>query len=79
MMNYLSSQNNIVSWDWDFGNGNVGVGPNPSIILTQAGQPDITLIVTSGSGCKDTIVKNPILVEGPKAIMTFTQIIFERF
>ncbi len=42
----------IVSWFWDFGNGNTSTLQNPSNIYTSAGYYTVSLLITSGAGCK---------------------------
>ncbi len=42
---------------WDFGNGATSTAQNPTHIFTLPGTYTVTLIVTSGNGCSDTIVK----------------------
>lgn len=45
----------IVSWDWDFGDGNISTQQNPIHPYASSGSFLVTLIVTSNSGCADTI------------------------
>ncbi|MEO6537964.1 MAG: PKD domain-containing protein [Ferruginibacter sp.] len=45
----------IISYLWDFGDGRTSTAVNPSHIFS-AGIFDIKLIVTTQSGCKDTVV-----------------------
>ena len=53
----------IVYWAWDFGDGSpifAGTGAtyqNPSHAYAAVGQKTVTLIVTTNSGCKDTVVQ----------------------
>jgi gliding motility-associated-like protein len=48
----------IASWYWDFGDGNFSTDPDSAVhVYTSAGIYDITLIVTSDSGCADTVFK----------------------
>lgn len=44
----------IVSWLWDFGDGNTSTQQNPSHTYTTNGFYNITLIITSSSGCQST-------------------------
>ncbi len=57
----------IVYWEWDFGDGSPiyagnTTGPishqNPSHAYLAVGQKTVRLIVTSNSGCKDTIIQS---------------------
>jgi len=45
-------------YQWFFGDGGSANTANPSHIYTTAGIYNVTLIVTDGNGCKDTLVKN---------------------
>ena len=53
----------IVFWSWNFGDGSpifAGAGPNyknPIHSYNAVGQKTVTLIVTTNSGCKDTVVQ----------------------
>lgn len=54
------------SFFWDFGNGTTSTLANPQYLYTIPGNYDITLVVTSASGCIDTLVKpNLIEIHGP--------------
>ncbi len=47
-----------VSWQWDFGDGTTGTGQTISHSYTAIGNYIVSLIVTSASGCIDTITRN---------------------
>ena len=53
----------IIFWSWDFGDGSpifAGTGPthqNPTHAYAAVGQKTVTLIVTTNSGCKDTVIQ----------------------
>ncbi len=57
----VSDSSFITNWDWNFGNGNTSTLQNPSNIYNTAGTFNVTLIVTTKEGCKDTII-NPITI-----------------
>jgi gliding motility-associated-like protein len=44
----------LSSWFWDFGDGNYSNQENPSYNYTEAGNYNITLLVTDQNGCKDS-------------------------
>jgi len=44
----------ISSWEWDLGNGTLSTSQNPSLAFHNAGTFNVSLIVTSDNGCKDT-------------------------
>ena len=48
----------IVSWRWDFGDGTFSTLQNPVKNYTTTNSWQIQLIVTSASGCSDTLTKN---------------------
>ncbi|MGD9492677.1 MAG: PKD domain-containing protein [Bacteroidales bacterium] len=45
----------IISWDWDFGDGNTSALQNPVHPYATSGSFLVTLIVSSNSGCADTV------------------------
>jgi PKD repeat protein len=62
----------IVGWDWDFGDGTGSKLKDPEKLYLVPGVYDITLKVTSRSGCT-AILKKPgfIIVSGPKGTYDF--------
>jgi gliding motility-associated-like protein len=48
----------LVSWSWSFGDGNVSQQQNPSHYYPVAGTYNVLLVVTSSSGCVDSINKS---------------------
>jgi len=58
---------NASYWEWEFGEGSTSTDQNPIQYYYTDGFYDITLIVTSPDGCKDTMVKiDYIDVVGPE-------------
>lgn len=51
------STGGATGWEWDFGDGSTSTLQNPSHIYTNPGVYTVRLIVTSATGCRDTIVK----------------------
>ncbi|MGN6435651.1 MAG: PKD domain-containing protein [Agriterribacter sp.] len=47
-----------VSWQWDFGDGNQGTGAAPQHTYTSAGEQNVTLTITTASGCENSATKN---------------------
>jgi gliding motility-associated-like protein len=64
--------NPIVSWQWNFGNGQTYNGHFPPNQTYQIGVYDVTLIITTQSGCTDTIVKNDYVTVGHIDSVHFT-------
>ncbi len=63
---FIDSSENAVAWFWDFGDGDTSTLQNPSHTYTVTGFYDVTLIVTSVSGCFDTLVRPQYIeVDGP--------------
>jgi gliding motility-associated-like protein len=52
----INSPDPVASWQWNFGDGNTSTTPNPIHIYNAAGAYNITLIITTAGGCKDTLV-----------------------
>lgn len=71
---FIDQSANAVSWAWSFGDG-IGFSnlQNPSYTYSQPGLFDVRLIVTSASGCRDTLLQNDyVTVQGPSGTFTFT-------
>lgn len=67
-----SSSAGIVSWFWQFGNGNTSSLQNPAHLYNAPGKYDVTLIVTTSLGCKDTLVKPELIkIDGPNGDLVF--------
>ncbi len=60
-----TATNGLVAWDWDFGDGNTGTGTPVNHTYVLPGTYSVTLIVTDGQGCRDTLVR-------PNLITVFT-------
>ena len=59
------------SWKWNFGDGNFSNLENPSHQYSNPGMYDVSLIITDGQGCRDTIIKAN-LIEVQQVIADFT-------
>jgi PKD repeat protein len=64
--------NTIVNWQWNFGNGQTYSGQNPPAQIYPIGLFDVTLIVTSQSGCIDTAFFNDYVTVGHIDSVGFT-------
>ena len=68
-----NSLNGPISWKWDFGDGSTSQTRNPVKIYTAPGEFDVRLIITSSTGCTDTIIKQKtVIVLGPIGTFDFT-------
>ncbi len=67
-----SSAGNIVSWQWDFGDGGTSTAQSPSHVYNNTGFYNVSLTVTSSTGCKSTYTATRLIriVAGVKAAFT---------
>ena len=65
------SGGSINSWLWDFGDVNASSLQNPTTNYVTSGSYVVELIVTSNSGCTDTILKPVIVNSSPVANFTY--------
>lgn len=68
----------ITGWQWDFDNNTTidNTTQSPSNTYTNDGTYPVTLIVTDGHGCKDTVTNNVTVAPQPTAAFTFTNVCF---
>ncbi|MDQ3048467.1 MAG: PKD domain-containing protein, partial [Bacteroidota bacterium] len=67
----------ITAWSWNFGDGSaLNTLQNPSYIYPNAGIYNVTLIVTSIEGCKDTITQSVEVYFNPVASFTHLDVCF---
>lgn len=59
-----------VSWIWDFGDGSFGTTPDTTHTFASPGDYDITLTVTSASGCQVSAVQSVSVEPAPLASMS---------
>ncbi|MEP7167849.1 MAG: PKD domain-containing protein [Bacteroidota bacterium] len=68
---FADSSLNAVSWLWDFGDGTNSANQNPVHIYNGSGYFNVQLIVSSQSGCHDTLnIDSLVMVGGPSASFT---------
>lgn len=63
-------KDSIKNWLWQFGDGSSSVSQNPQNTYTSGGNYQVSLIVTSYSGCKDTFEKTIGIPVGPSSSFT---------
>lgn len=62
----------VVSWSWTFGNGQTSIAQFPTVVVYHNGSPvnsafyDVTLTVTTDSGCSATVTKPHYITVYPK-------------
>lgn len=60
----------ITSKQWNFGDGNTSTATDPSHYYNGPGSYTVTLIVTNGNGCKDTVIKTVTINQLPNVTVT---------
>lgn len=67
----------ITGWNWDFGNAEISTDQVPNHQFYQAdGMYDVSLIVTSGNACSDTLLQQIEIYPVPIAEFTFDSVCF---
>ena len=67
----LVASGSILSWEWNFGDGGFGFVQNPTHTYLSAGNYTITLVVTTTTGCKDSISQSITINPLPIANFSF--------
>lgn len=62
----------ITSWSWDFGDATTSTQQNPAHCYNTPGTYDVTLTVTTGNGCSQTIVMNSYIEVFGNPVASFT-------
>ncbi|MBL4753386.1 MAG: PKD domain-containing protein, partial [Flavobacteriales bacterium] len=62
---YTLDSSNIINWDWDFGDTDTSDSINPTHLYTSPGFYNVTLTVTTDSGCVNSLSKNVPVVTSP--------------
>jgi gliding motility-associated-like protein len=60
------------SYFWDFGDGSTSTSANPTKTYNTYGNFTVTLLVTNGNGCTQSLTKTGYIKNMPKAITSFT-------
>lgn len=60
----------ITSWSWNFGDTQSSAIQNPTHYYATNGTYNVTLIVSSGQGCVDTVTQSITVLAGPTAAFT---------
>ncbi|RYE19052.1 MAG: PKD domain-containing protein, partial [Sphingobacteriales bacterium] len=67
----ITSLDPVVSYLWNFGDGNTSTSANPTHTFA-AGVYDITLIITTAGGCKDTVTRVAGIRASTKPVAAFS-------
>lgn len=62
----------ITSWTWNFGNGQVSNAQTPPTQTYTTGKYDVTLIIATANGCRDTLTQNEFIKVGFPQDANFT-------
>lgn len=62
---------NVVAWSWDFGDGGTSAQQNPAHTYQYSGNYNVSLTVTSDSGCTHTITINNVVTVYPGPLADF--------
>jgi len=60
------------SYFWSFGDGGISSNQDPKRLYNSAGNYDVRLIATNGTGCKDTMARVDAVEVYPKPVAAFT-------
>jgi gliding motility-associated-like protein len=63
----------IISYAWNFGNGQTGTGATSNQTYPNFGLYNVQLIITTASGCSDTIQQNNAIASGLPPVAAFTR------
>ncbi len=69
---FYNNNANVASSYWDFGDGTTSVLSNPSHTYALGGTYSVFLIVTTNSGCADTVFKSNYIHAGVKPSVSFS-------
>jgi gliding motility-associated-like protein len=62
----VTTNDSVQNYFWNFGDGNISTDANPSHTYIEGGRFDVSLIITTVSGCIDTLVRTEFIRAGTK-------------
>ena len=68
----INSLDAVTSWEWDFGDGGSAFVQNPTHTYTVQGTYNVKLIITTSTGCRDTLTLNAAVQVGAKPVANFS-------
>jgi gliding motility-associated-like protein len=68
----ITSPEPIISWNWNFGDGNTSAATTPTHIYNAPGSYNVTLIINTAGGCKDTLTYNNAIEISNKPTANFS-------
>jgi gliding motility-associated-like protein len=66
LVSFTNTSSSGTSWQWDFGDGNTSNLQNPTHMYLAGGTYAVTLIVSNGGGCNDTLTIPAAVVVDPQ-------------
>ncbi|MCF8427717.1 MAG: PKD domain-containing protein [Bacteroidia bacterium] len=66
-----SPLSSIVSWAWDFGDGAISTSKNPNNTYYASNSFSVSLQVTDGNGCRNSLIKNNLVLVQTKPTLDF--------
>lgn len=64
----------VTSWEWDFGDGGTSFVQNPTHTYTVQGTYTVKLMITTSSGCSDTLTINNAVTVGTHPLANFSAV-----
>lgn len=68
----ITSLDAVTSYNWDFGDGGTSTLPNPTYTYTTQGTYTVRLIITTSTGCTDTLIVTNAIRVGSKPSADFS-------
>ncbi len=69
----VTAVDTVTSWLWDFGDGTTSSLKNPVHTYPTQGTYTVSLVITTSTGCTDTLIVNNAVRVGTKPVPNFTQ------
>lgn len=60
-VDFTDASSNAVNYLWDFGDGTTSTLKNPSHTYTTPGEYNVSLVVTTSTGCQVSVIKNKVV------------------
>lgn len=68
----INTLDNVLSYQWNFGDGTTSNQPNPSHTYTQRGTYNVSLTITTSTGCTETYTLGSAIRVGSKPVANFS-------
>lgn len=67
----ITTVDKVASYQWNFGDGGTSTAANPNYTYTKRGTYDVTLTITTSTGCTETYTLKEAIKVGPKPVADF--------